>query len=112
MDVIVAGTPGTVAGVVLVSTDKIPIVAVLAVALIARRWPRLGHTWTERGQEGTDDHDGLRRGQQIQPYWAEFVTSSRRSHCSAENCHHVITDDYEPLFSNLDLIWEITVQLT
>jgi len=80
--VTVAGAGGTVTAVVAVPTDKIPGIAVLAVALITSSWPRLGHVRTERGQDD-DDHDD-RRGQQTYPTMAEVVTTGRRSHVSQQ----------------------------
>lgn len=71
--IIVAGTDGAVAAVVAVSTDEIAVVAVGAVALVARcrrlQWPRVGHAGTERYQGGTDENE--RHGQQ---------TTERRTH--------------------------------
>jgi len=68
--VVVARTRRTVAAVVAISTDEIAVVALSAVALVPRRRPRVGHAWTERGQDdGTDQHGGSdrRQSQQTRP---------------------------------------------
>jgi len=57
VNVMVAGTRGTVAAVVAVSTDKMPAIAVFTVALITSDRPRLGTVGTERGQDDTDEQD-------------------------------------------------------
>ena len=66
VDVVVTRARSTVTTVVEISTNKRPAVAFLTVALIARCRPRLGHSGTERGQDGTDDHHGD-RGEQTDP---------------------------------------------
>ena len=93
--VVVAGTGGTVAVVVAISTDEIFTGAVLAVALVARNRSRPSVCYViivKHRQHGTDNHDGC-RDPQTDPTGTLCATTRRRSHRSTSktsvyDAHH------------------------